>query len=306
MSRAPFVAVWSLCVAASAAPLVAQTPGREPAVVELSGSSRALALGHAFQLDGSDSDAVFYNPAVASRAQGFGMGIYWLGKGARSYTVSAATPWYGGGVAVGLQTLEYGAPDGPGARAGGLEPVMEDGRPGAGEMVATLAYGRDLFGFRVGVAGKLIDQRFGGARTQSLAGDVGVARSLGPGWAGLAVRNLGDQQTIGGIDVDLPTEVTLGWGAYGRPLGPLDVGAAGAVTRRADGEMLYGGGIELGYWPVVGRTFVARIGVRNVPEGEASPVTFGGSYWGDDLVLEYAFQPTDGSKGIHRFTVGWR
>jgi hypothetical protein len=120
------------------------------------------------------------------------------------------------------------------------------------------------------------------------------------------VRNLGPERSLDGVDVRLPTDVTLGWGGYGRPLGPLDLGAAAALGRRADGEVVFGGGLELGYWPVQGRTFVARVGVRNVPEGEASPVTFGGSFWGDRLVLEYAFQPVDDADGLHRVTLGWR
>ena len=41
-------------------------------------------------------------------------------------------------------------------------------------------------------------------------------------------------------------------------------------------------------------------------EGDASPVPFGSRFWGDDLVLEYAFQPVSGEDGLHRITVGWR
>ena len=78
------------------------------------------------------------------------------------------------------------------------------------------------------------------------------------------------------------------------------------MTRRADGEWVVGGGLEFGYWPVRGRTFVARIGARTIPEGEASPLSLGGSFWGDDLVVDYAFQPVDGTDGVHRITLGWR
>jgi hypothetical protein len=289
-----------------AGPLAAQTPGREPAVVELPAGARAAGLGHAFQADAGDSDAVFWNPALASRAGGFALGLQGLTTAARAFTVSAAAPWYGGGVAVGLQALEYGTDVAPGEREGGIDPLLADGGEAVGELVATVAYGRTLAGFTVGVAGKLVDQRFGDARQQDLAADVGVAHALGPGWASLAVRNLGPERSLDGVDVRLPTDVTLGWGGYGRPLGPLDLGAAAALGRRADGEVVFGGGLELGYWPVQGRTFVARVGVRNVPEGEASPVTFGGSFWGDRLVLEYAFQPVDDADGLHRVTLGWR
>lgn len=296
-------------------PLAAQTPQREPAVVELPASARALGLGHAFQSDAPDPDAVFYDPALASLGQGFALGIHWLTDAARSYTASAAGSWLGGGVALGLRTLEYGTPFAPGERAGGIDPLLGErigsetpggARRGVAEMVATLAFGRTFKGLRIGVAGKLIDQRLGSVRRQDLAADVGVSRSLGPGRASLAVRNLGPDATLGGVDVRLPTDVSLRWGAYGRPVGPVDVGGAAALTRRADGELVAGGGLEVGYWPIQGRTFVARVGFVSVPEGEARPVTFGGSFWGDQVVLDYAFQPVEGTDGVHRLTLGWR
>lgn len=98
----------------------------------------------------------------------------------------------------------------------------------------------------------------------------------------------------------------MGGGFYGRPTGPLDFGMAAEISRRADGEFLAGGGIELGYYPVVGRNFVGRVGFRNVPEGEAKPFSVGGSYWGDDLVVEWGWHPIDGNGGMHTLSVGWR
>lgn len=287
------------------ASLAAQTPERAPAVVELPSSSRAMALGHAFQA-GPDADAVFYNPALASRARGFALGIHWLTGASRAFTAAAAGEWFGGGIAIGLQGLEYGADHLEGARPGGLDALVADGPTAVSELAATVAYGRDLLGLRVGVAARLLDQRFDTRRRQDVAWDVGVARALGPGTASLAVRHLAPERTVHGVTSNPPTDVTLGWSGYGRPVGPLDLGLAAAVTRRDDGEFVAGGGLEFGYWPVRGRTFVARVGARRVPEGEASPFTVGGSFWGDMLIVDYAFQPLDGTDGIHRLTLGWR
>jgi len=64
--------------------------------------------------------------------------------------------------------------------------------------------------------------------------------------------------------------------------------------------------VELGYWPIQGRTFIARVGAQNVPEGEASPLSLGGSFRGDRIVLDYAFRPVDGFDDLHVITVGWR
>jgi hypothetical protein len=276
--------------------------------VQFPAGARALGLG-AFQPDAGDSDAVFVNPAWASQAGGFGVGWHRFGAGATALTMSAATDAFGGGVALGLRTFSHaaGPPGSPPALArGGVDPFFEEsGRP-SHETVATLAWGRSLLGLRAGIAASWVDQRIGSQNASTFAFDLGLATGLGPGELGLAVRNLGANPAFGARDAELPAEVSLGWGAYGRPVGPLDLGAAIDVTRRADGEFVFGGGLEFGYWPVRGRTFVARVGARTVPEGEARPLTLGGSFWGDDLVLEYAWQPVTGTQGVHRITLGWR
>ena len=71
---------------------------------------------------------------------------------------------------------------------------------------------------------------------------------------------------------------------------------------------MVGGGVEIGYWPISGRTFVARIGVRQLEEGtDASPLSLGFAFWGDDVVLEWAFRPWEGDEtGTHRFGIRWR
>ena len=299
-----------------AAALAGQTPRREPAVVELPGSTRAMALGHAYQLGGRDPDALFYNPALVERARGISLGLHVLGDVSLAATLAASTEWLGGGVAVGVRAMEYetfisepgaGVPLRfvSGTRHDGLDAFLREGNVGVSELVATAAYGRRLLGVRVGLAGKLIDQRGGAERDRGFALDFGVSRDVGRATVGLAVQDLGPALELGG-EGRLPTRVTLGAGGYGKPVGPLDLGLAAAITRRADGEVIPGGGVEVGYWPVTGRTFVARVGVRRVPEGEALPVTFGGSFWGDRLVLDYAFQAVDGAEGVHRVTLGWR
>lgn len=286
----------------------AQTPAREPAVVELAPGARALGLGFAPQLGADDPDLAFVHPALATGLSGFHVGTSLFQGGGTGYSLSAAnSDWLGGGVAASLHTLEFLTP-GPGQRPGGLDPLFDqDGSEvGVSEMAATLTYARDLFGVDVGVSGRLTTQRFDGSSVTTAMADVGAALPVGPLTAALTVRNLGREPELGDGTLRLPTEVVLGVGGYGQQVGPLDLGLAAQVARRDDGEFTYGGGLEVGYWPVRGRTFVGRVGFRNVPEGDASPVTFGGSFWGDDLVLEYAFQPVSGEDGLHRITVGWR
>ena len=304
----PVVLLALLIVGVAAPPpseLGAQAPERAPVVLGLGSGARALGLGGAFQPDAGDADAVFVNPALAAQAGGFALGWQRFDAESTMFSLSTASDWYGGGVFGGVQVLDWtGAA--PGQYPGGVDPLLGEGGPGGSEMALTVGYGRSLFGLRAGVGAKYLVQRVGASNAATVALDLGLARQLGPGWLHLTGRNLGAPTTWGDTDVDLPTEVALGWGAYGQPIGPLDLGAAVEVSRRADGELLAGGGLEFGYWPVRGRTFVGRIGLRRVPEGEAAPVSFGGSYWGDALVIDYGFHPVDGTDGIHRITLGWR
>lgn len=282
----------------------AQSAGHEPAVVELTTGARAAGLGGAFQVGVADSDVVFHHPALSERASGLMLGYQAYGGAATALSLSAGTAWYGGGIAVGLQTLEYGSP-GPGGRGGGIDPLLAGGEHGVAELVATVAYARPLGPVRLGIGGKLVTQRVGHSRESRGAMDVGVAKEIGSLWLALSARNQGPDYVLDGVEVSQPGQVTLGLGGYGRPVGPLDLGLAATVTRRADREWTGGGGVELAYWPVRGRTFVLRVGGRHVPEGGASPVTVGGSFRGDDLVLEYAWESVDGT-AVHRVSLGWR
>lgn len=292
----------ALWTCAGAAPLGAQTPGREPAVVEIVPGARALGLGMALQVASVDPEVAFVHPGLVQGLSGIQGSHTWFGGGGRSHSLAGAADWLGGGIAFSLHTLDYlGTPDGPGGRALGLDDFVSEpaGGEGVSETAATVTYGRTVKGLALGVSARAFGQRYGTDRTGGASLDVGAARRVGPVQMALSVRNLGG-------DADLPEEVVLGAGTYGRPVGPLDVGAAVQLRYRGDGTLEAGGGVEFGYWPVRGRTFVGRVGFRGVPEGDAQPVTVGGSFWGDSLVLDYAFQPMDGLDGIHRVSLGWR
>ena len=284
----------------------AQSGGRLPKVLELPASTRAAALGGAYMMDSDHADALFYHPALLAGASGFGLEIQSWGEGARTASAAAATSWLGGGVAVGLQTLQYRLPA-TGPVPPGQDPLFGQGSSSASEQVAVVGFGRELMGFRIGAAAKAVEQRIGTSRDASALFDVGIAHDVGPLTAGVSYRNLGASADLG-ESVDRPEVLTLGVGAYGRPVGPLDLGVAGTLGRRGDGEVLAGLGLELGYWPINGRTFVGRIGLQTVPEGEATPLTMGFAFWGDSLVLEWAYQGFGGAvdQGSHRIGVGWR
>jgi len=217
-------------------------------------------------------------------------------------------------VALGIQVLTYEAPGSFPVTGGDILALPTDvgtlrdpGQVGVSELVVSAGYGRTLKGVRMGAVGKLVEQRFGALNAATVAVDLGVAASPGPLNMGLTVQNLGPAMTIGAEDISLPTRLTLGASTDREPVGPLDLSASGAVSYRIDGDVVPSVGMEVAYWPVTGRTFVGRFGYRHLPDEQSGwPVTFGGGFYGDDILLEYAFEGFDSGDGAHRISIGWR
>ena len=285
----------------------AQSREHGPLVLELPASTRALALGGAFYMAGNDSDAVFFNPALIEGSGGIGAAMQRFGTASLFSTVSGATEWSSASVAVGVQLLGYGAPDGGmSVLSGDAQSLFTSGSAGTSEVALSVGYAREVKGIRAGITGKLVDQRLGGYHDATGAVDLGVAADAGPARFGLAVQNLGPGLTLGEIEVSLPARVTVGASTQALPVGPLDLGWSAAVSREADGTVVPGVGMEVAYWPVRGRTFTARIGVRRAPEGFGHPLGIGGAFNGDRLALDYAYQRYDDGQCAHRFGVSWR
>jgi hypothetical protein len=296
------------------APTVAQSRERGPIVLELPASTRALALGNSFALGFGDADAVFYHPGLLDRAQGMAASLQRFGASGTLTTFSAGRSWWGGGILLGIQQLGYEAPgqnpltathilDFPADEAS----LRNDGAVGVSELVISAGYGRRFMGARLGAVGKFVEQRVGYLKAGTMAVDVGLAVSPGPITVGITAQNLGPEIGIGGGEIPLPTRFTAGAASRPAPVGPLDLSATTAVSYRLDGDVIPSVGLEVGYWPVVGRTFVGRVGYRYLSdEFSATPVTFGGAFFGDDLILEYTFQGYESGDPSHRFGIGWR
>lgn len=295
----------ALALAAALLPAAGAAQGRGdlPKLSVIPASTRAMALGGAYQPTARHSDALFYNPALLAGATGMGVDLQRWGSAASATSASAALAWFGGSVAVGLQTLQAGVD-------GAVVPDHQDhlfaeGGTGVSERIVSAAYARRFLGVDWGVAGKLVEARVGAPRSTSALLDVGAARGIGPVVVGASVLDLGERPFRGGGDGFSP-RLALGAGAYGQPVGPFDLGLAASVTH-ADAFTAVGGGVELGYWPVTGRTFLARVGAQRVPaSSDASALTFGLAFWGDDLRLEWAYQGFGGgTPGTHRFGLAW-
>lgn len=288
-------------------PCLGQSDGNAPLVLELPASTRALGLGGTFVLSRSESDAIFHNAGALIDAGGAGIAAQRYGSSSTLGTFSAATEWFGGTLALGVQALSYGSmvpwldgiPDDANA-------LLVDLPVGVTELVGSVGYGREILGFNVGVVGKAIEQRVGSGHGTTAAADIGIVRRLMGITFGLSAQNVGPELSNRTGELPLPTRITFGASTPSRPIGPLDVLATSAVSRRHDGEIIPSGGVEIAWWPIQGRTFIGRFGVRRVPGDGASPVTFGLGFRGDVITIEYAFEQFAAPGASHRLGLSWR
>ena len=295
--------VLALLVAAPS--LAGQTEAYGPLSLELPASTRAMAMGGAFQLTTPGSDAIFFNPSLLSENPQFGITTTTFDRQATFLTMSASTGWWGGGVGVGVQALSY-TTDAATVQEIAEATLLTSGARAASELIATVGYSRSFGDVDWGVSAKTVEQRLAGSKDLAGAVDLGVAVQVGRFRIGLAAQNLGTDLDVGGSTLGLANRVTAGASFQRWVVGPFDLGASAAVSREADGTVIPALGGEIAWWPVVGRTFTGWIGIRRVEDGPANAVTFGGAFHGDALGIEYAFQDFGALGDAHRVGINWR
>ena len=296
-----------LAAVACAVPLNAQQPQRAVLLPQLPASVRAAALGNAFVLGSGEPEAIFYNPALSGGMEQVSVSGQWYGGSATLYTVAAGGQILGTSLAVGLQTVDYGAAPGDLGFADlhGAERLTVAATRVASERVLTVGANRRMLGVRLGVAVKALERREDAERRVRPAVDLSTGLNVGPVAVGLSVHDLGESMTLGEEEVDLPTRATLGASSRTLQLGPLDVVATAAATYHFDEEFVSGGGVEVSYWPIQGRTFTARAGWREMEEAGAEPLTLGAAVTLDSFMVEYAWQRFE-QADVHRVGVRLR
>lgn len=292
-------------------PAAAQLPERTgPILTGIAPGTRALGIGGAFPLGGRDSDALFAHPGLLDRANGMTAAVQFWGRGGTLAQLSAAGEWWSGGAAVGVRALNYEV------GAGGFEALAREeselrerrGTGGAGELAVVAGFGRTVRGVRVGLTATLLQLQAQGRRDATGALGVGAARAFGPVLASVAALNLGPGLSDGSTRVELARELVLGASTVRSAVaGPFDLGPAVEVSFLEDGSVSVGGGVEVAWWPVQGRTFLLRAGGRSVPTGStARGWTLGGGFQGDRLGVDYALVPFESGPVAHRVGIHLR
>ena len=288
-------------------PVGAQERVTLPLSPQLPASTRASGLGDAYVMSSPDGDAIFYNVALIDDGRGVAGSISRFGSASHFITAAGSVAWLRGGLGFGVSSLSS---NGSSADVTGLtsreDQLWQRGDVVRSEQIAMVSYARTVFGFRVGGAGKLIDQRVSDEHSTRGAADLGVVRALGPVTLGFAARNLGPTFDFGSTPAQLPTTYTANAATRSRPLGPLDVVLAGSSSWLRGDFHAAGGGVELSYWPINGRTFTARLGYRWIEDSDLAPPTIGFGYSSDRIGIDYAFERVDEGHSTHRVSLRLR
>src|SRR6478672_5496908 len=166
-----------------------------PLILLLPSGPRTLALGNT-GVAGRDDDVVFFNPAqlVIARA-GFGGSIERYSATSAGGALSAVTRFNTGGVGIGMQMVDYETPTNlyPIDRGTMLEPWPGNGTP----LEAVVGVGQVIKGYRVGLAGKYVEDNAPAFRLTRGAVDLGVSKDFfGPYTFALAVQNIGASTVV--------------------------------------------------------------------------------------------------------------
>ncbi len=273
-----------------------------PLVLRLPASARALALGGVLPPGAADPAAIFYHAAFAPA--GIAAGTQWLGGDTLAIEAAGAMEWLGGTVAIGVRSVSFTAD----CRCAWIQVLPGPPQVPVSERAAQVTYGRTFKGLRLALTGKCVDQRWDVPRGSGWAVDASAGHEIGPLRLALTGQNLGPNLDVGGVSVPLNRRILLAAAPPGSaPLGPLDVLPAVQLAWERGARFTPAAGVELRYWPVVGRTFYLRGGVRR-PDTDAAEraFTLGAGFSGDRITLDYALAPLAGGRATHRIGLGWR
>lgn len=314
MRPARFLAGAAFLFAAFAS-LNAQDAG--PIVLLLPVSARNAALGNA-AVAGRDEYSAFANPARLNATNGFGLTVGTYGHDTRVGAVMSAATMGPITLGWGLHLVRYVSER---SGAGAQYPYVPadltgNGRAESSSMLALVA-GQMLYkGFRIGVAAKYAEELAPREtstiphvplpdRGTAFLADIGATHPLWTGLAGISLQNLGQTYSIHNTNVNVPTQLALGWSAQ-YAWGAFDYGFATQVAARRGGWISPAAGVEMGWSWIEGMSVTARVGAHRPETVAERPVGAGFTIGADRLLLDYGATFFSGASLGHRLTVRWR
>lgn len=281
-----------------------------PLILLLPSGPRTLAVGNT-GVAGRDDDVLFFNPAQLVIARGFSGSIERYSATAAGGALSAVTRFNTGGIAIGMRMVDYETPDVayPLDRGSMLNAAHGNGT----SLEASVGVGQLIKGYRVGLAGKYVEDNVPAIRLSRGALDLGVSKDFfGPYTFALAVQNIGASTDVlcartgtctpppSGMDpfpstsVPFPLRTTFGVQTQ-QAVRQVDLMATAAVWMLRANWVGVSGGAELGYSWLDGYSVALRAGARSTLPGEAA-FTAGAGFTMDRLSIDYAAEALIGSR----------
>jgi len=294
----------SLVLAAALVLAAGRAPAQEsPLLLRLPASARALALGGVLPPGAATAEATFYYPAYSGQMTGSAGNVLWLGADTVAINAAGAGEWLGGTIAIALRSASYTA----GCRCAFPATLPAPSPVSVSERVAQVEFGRNVKGIGLALTAKYVDQRWDLDRGARWALDASAGHPLGPIRLALAARNLGPDLHVGDATVPLARQLSLAAAPPGSAaVGPLDLLPVLQLAWEHGAPFAPAAGLEIGYWPVVGRTFFLRGGVRRPqPSTSQRPFALGAGFNGDRIALDCAVLPLKGGRASYQVALRW-
>ena len=294
----------SLLLAAALALAAGPASAQEsPLLLRLPASARGLALGNVLPPGAGDAEATFYYPAFFRQMTGIAGNMLWLGADTVAVSAAGAAQWLGGTIAIALRSASYSAS----CRCAFPSTLTAPPPVPVSERVAQVGFGRSVKGIGLALTAKYIDQRRDLDRGARWALDASAGQAIGPVRLAFAARNLGPDLHVGDATVPLARQLSLAAAPPdAAPVGPLDLLPVAQLAWERGARFAPAAGLEIGYWPVVGRTFFLRGGVqRPQPATSARPFALGAGFNGDRIALDYAALPLKGGRATYQVSLRW-
>lgn len=292
----------------------AQESVEGPLVLRLPASPRLLGMANAGAAS-NDADVLFYNPSMLLSARGMTASMQSYGSRATAGSIANVATTGSTTVAVGTRLLRWesdGRSYGDVLRHGATHlsdiPTGDD-RVEAASSEVTLGLARTVKKLRLGLAVKYAEDRLGSRAAGFVAFDLGFSHQVGSTVLSVIAQNLGAGPRMDDVRAASPRRIGVGWGGGPTPRWEhWDLGMQTEITVEGDDWFVRpAGGVELGYVPVDGVSFLIRSGLRMPRERDESLVTAGMGITLDRLSIDYAMEPIRGGRPVsHRIGVRFK
>jgi hypothetical protein len=300
MSKFSTVMITTLLALAVSVPCFAQDVTHGAPYLRMGVGPRALAMGGAFVAAADDVTAGYWNPAGLMEVDWIEAQIMYSQMDLdRNYNYFAYAHHFDFG-AIGMGWINSGTDD---LKLYGSDGVA-DGTDDWSDNALMLSYGTGLAGFYVGGSAKILMSEFGNESDTGFGVDASVRFVPSSKLAiGVMIQDIGTQYWDEAVGTNVRAGIAL-------KSGDENLLIAADAEKRADEEIIFHLGAELGFCYTPGNFAALRAGVQTGGEqsDEDMLLSFGAGLWIGQVSFDYAYLPEkqDFMDSSHRISLTGR